>query len=302
MKTPTILVGVALLIGGSLLTVSAAPSQQSQQPTFRSGTQTVPIYATVTDDDGRLVTTLEQADFEIYDNGVKQDITIFDNQTVPFAATLTLDTSASMTLNIPLVQDAAVQFVTRMLPEDRGMICYFNSKVQFSPELTSDRDSLIRHIRNNMQFGNSTRLWDAINESMDRLAEVSGRRVVVALTDGDDMGSGQGNGPVLDRAQSEDVMIYAIGIESRYNNGERFITTRPGGAFKKMASETGGGYFELKASADLNSTFTRVIEELHSQYVIGFTPANLDGKLHKLEVKLTKRGFKARARKNYLAK
>ncbi|NQW05366.1 MAG: VWA domain-containing protein [Acidobacteria bacterium] len=298
----TLAVSTALFSVSAKPTATAPTTSAQQQPTFRSGTRTVPVYATVMDDDGRLVTDLEQADFEIYDNGKKQDITIFDNQTVPFSAVLTLDSSISMTMNLSRVQDAAVQFVTRMLPVDQGMICYFNSKIQFSPELTSNRDSLISHIRNNMQFGNSTRVWDAINSSMDQLAEVPGRRVVVALTDGEDFASNLGNGEVLDRAQLDDVMIYGIGLESNYFNGERQTTSRPGRAFKNMAADTGGGYFELKESADLNSTFTRVVEELHSQYVLGFSPQALDGKTHKLEVKMVKRGFKARARKNYLAK
>jgi VWFA-related protein len=290
---------VAGILAWPALPGAAAPQQQ---PTFKSGTRTVPIYATVVDASGRLVPELVEADFEVYDNGKKQAITIFDNKTVPFAAALALDTSASMTLNIELVQDAAVQFVIRMLPEDRGVVGFFNSKVQFSPGLTDDRDSLVRHIRNNMQVGNETKLWDAVNGAMDQLADATGRRVVVALTDGGDFGSRMSEGAVLERAQREDVMIYAIGVESYFHNGAEWTLTRPGAPFKRLASDTGGGYFELKKTAELNSTFTRVIQELHSQYVLGFSPQVLDGKTHKIEVRLVKPGLKARARANYLAK
>jgi VWFA-related protein len=200
------------------------------------------------------------------------------------------------------MQEAAVQFVIRLSPEDTGVVGFFNSKIQFSPGLTSDRDSLIRYIRNDMTRGNSTHLWDAIDAAMDRLADAVGRRVVVVLTDGDDFGSNANQSDVLERAQREDVMIYTLGIESYYHNGERWTLSRPGGAFKKLAAETGGGFFELKKTAELNSTFTGVIAELHSQYVLGFSPATLDGKSHKLEVKLTKGGMTARARKSYVAK
>lgn len=299
MLTVTIAGSVAGLLA---LTAAPAATAAQQQPTFKSGTRTVPIYATVVDSGGRLVPELEERDFEIYDNGRKQAITIFDNKTVPFSAALALDTSASMTLNIELVQDAAVQFVIRMLPEDRGVVGFFNSKVQFSPGLTDDRDSLVRHIRNNMQVGNETRLWDAVNGSMDQLVDATGRRVVVALTDGGDWGSRMSEGAVLERAQREDVMIYAIGIESYYHNGMEWTLTRPGAPFKRLASETGGGYFELKKSAELNSTFTRVIQELHSQYVLGFSPQVLDGKTHRIEVRLVTPGLKARARASYIAK
>lgn len=279
-----------------------ATALAQQQPVFRSGTRTVPVYATVTDRDGRLVPELTQADFEIYDNGKKQPITIFDDEIVPFSAVLALDTSASMTLNIEFVQDAAAQFVIRMLPQDAAAVGFFNSKVRFSPGLSSDRDGLVRYIRNEMQYGNETRLWDAVDAALDHLNEATGRRVVVALTDGEDWGSSRGNGEVLDRAQREDVMVYAIGIESTFHNGERWTTTRPGGSFRKMATETGGGYFELKKTADLNTTFSRVVQELHSQYLIGFAPTTLDGKEHKLEVKVTKPGLNVRARKTYVAK
>jgi VWFA-related protein len=278
-----------------------APDAQ-QQTVFKSGTRTVPIYATVFDSEGRLVPNLEESDFEIYDDGKKQPITIFDNEPVPFAAALTLDSSISMEMNLPFMQEAAVQFVIRLSPEDTGVVGFFNSKIQFSPGLTSDRDSLIRYIRNDMTRGNSTHLWDAIDAAMDRLADAVGRRVVVVLTDGDDFGSNANQSDVLERAQREDVMIYTLGIESYYHNGERWTLSRPGGAFKKLAAETGGGFFELKKTAELNSTFTGVIAELHSQYVLGFSPATLDGKSHKLEVKLTKGGMTARARKSYVAK
>lgn len=292
-----ILRALALAIAG---TVAALVPQQ---PTFKAGTRTVPVYATVFDSDNRLVTGLEQADFEVYDNGKKQAVTIFDNKPVPFSAALTLDSSISMEMNLPFMQEAAVQFVIRLSPEDRCIVGFFNSKIQFSPSLTNDRDSLVSYIRNDMQRGNSTRLWDGVDAAMDQLAEVAGRRVVVVLTDGDDLGaSSHTYGGVLERAQREDVMIYTIGIESYYHNGERWTLSRPGGSFRRLAAETGGGFFLLKKSAELNSTFTGVIQELRSQYVLGFSPQTLDGKNHKLEVKLTKPGLKARARASYLAK
>lgn len=297
MKT---LIPAVLVLATALTTVVS--THQQQQALFRSAVRTVPIYATVTDRDGRLVPELQREDFEVYDNGRRQEITIFDDQIVPFSAVLALDTSASMTMNIEFVQDAAVQFVIRMLPEDSGAIGFFNSKVRFSPGLSSDRDELVRYIRTEMQYGNETRLWDAVDAALDHLQDATGRRVVVALTDGEDWGSQKKNGDVLARAQREDVMIYAIGIESTFHNGLRWTTTRPGGSFRKMATETGGGFFELKKTADLNSTFTRVVQELHSQYLLGFAPAVLDGREHRLEVRTTKPGLTVRARRSYIAK
>ena len=96
-------------------------------------------------------------------------------------------------------------------------------------------------------------------------------------------------------------MIYAIGLENQYFNGQQNVVSRPDRGLKKLAEETGGGYFLLKKTDELGETFTRVAQELHSQYVLGFTPQTLDGKVHRLEVRLKKPGLSARARKSYLA-
>src|SRR5438034_10414060 len=105
----------------------------------------------------------------------------------------------------------------------------------------------------------------------------------------------------VDRSRAEEEMIYAIGLESNYFNGQRMVRSKPDSGLRKVADETGGGYFELTKAADLSSTFTRVAQELHSQYVIGFTPMLLDGKIHKLSVRMKQPGMTARARRSYLA-
>jgi VWFA-related protein len=96
-------------------------------------------------------------------------------------------------------------------------------------------------------------------------------------------------------------MVYAIGLESEFFNGMRLQRSRPSRDLRKIADETGGGYFELEKTDELAPTFTRVAQELRSQYLIGFTPAVLDGKPHKLDVRLKRPGLSARARRNYVA-
>ena len=105
----------------------------------------------------------------------------------------------------------------------------------------------------------------------------------------------------MDRAREKDVMVYAIGLETEYFNGQQRVRSSPDRGLKKLAEDTGGGYFELKKTADLGETFTRVAQELHSQYVLGFSPETLDGKIHKLDVRVKKAGMNARARKTYMA-
>jgi Ca-activated chloride channel family protein len=158
---------------------------------------------------------------------------------------------------------------------------------------------LIRALRD-LDFGNPTRLYDAIAASMDRLHKVDGRRVVLVFTDGEDTGSNTGGGDVLEQARREEVMIYAIGLRSDYFNGSRQVRSKPDSGLRRLAEETGGGYFELEKTTDLAPTFTRVAQELHSQYLLGFTPTTLDGKVHRLFVK-AKPGMTVRARRSYVA-
>ena len=286
------LTGLVLLLAGVVAL--------AQQPTFKVGTRLVPVMTTVTDGERRLVPNLERTDFTILDNGKPQTIELFQNEVTPFTVVVMLDTSASMTANIDLLKAASEQFLMRMLPQDQGQVGAFNDKIQLSGQFTNDRDDLIGAL-GDLQFGNPTRLYDAIDVSMAELEPVDGRKVVLVFTDGDDTASKAGRRSVRKRALREEVMVYAIGLESKFFNGARVVRSRPDRGLRKLAKETGGGYFELKKTDDLGPTFTRVAQELHSQYTLGFTPTVLDGKEHKLEVKMTKPGYKARARKSYIA-
>ena len=290
------------LAAGALAVLAAfSLSVTAQQPTFRSGTQLVSLFVTVTDLQRRLVPDLLQEDFEVLDNGKPQPIVFFDNQPQPITVVVMLDTSGSMTGAIKFLRQAAEQFLIRLHPDDRGMVGAFNDKIEFgSAEFTSDRDDLVAAMKE-LDYGNSTRLYDGIAASLDQLDGVSGRRVILVFTDGEDTASKVGQGSVIERARNDEVMVYSIGLESEYFNGARMVRGKPDGALRKIADETGGGYFELDKTADLAPTFTRVAQELHSQYVVGFTPSQLDGKVHKLVVRVKQAGMTGRARRSYLA-
>jgi len=272
-----------------------------QQATFKAGTSIVPVLTTVTDNQGRLVPNLEQEEFTILDNGKPQPITLFQNETQPFTVVVMLDFSFSMTTHLDLLKQATEQFILRLLPADKGQVGAFSDKIQFSGEFTNDRDDLVAALKD-LQFGNPTRLYDAIDASIDMLKDVEGRKVVLVFTDGDDTASRRGMGDVLDRAKATETMIYAIGLESEFPIAPgRMQRTRPDRGLRKLADETGGGYFELKKTTELAPTFTRVAQELHSLYTIGFQPMVLDNKEHKLEVKMKQAGHSARARRSYIA-
>src|SRR3954471_1212154 len=276
------------------------PLLAQQGPTFKSGTQIVSLFVTVTDPQRRLIPGLTKEDFEVFDNEKAQPLVYFDNSIRPINVVVMLDTSGSMTLTIDLLKQAAEQFLLRLLPEDKGRVGAFNDKIQFNARWSNDRDQMVTDAKN-LDFGNGTRLWDAVGASLDELKTIDGRRVILLFTDGDDTESKLRLGAVLDRARADEVMIYAIGLESVYFNGQQKVRTKPDGGLRKIADETGGGYFELTKASDLAPTFTKVAQELHSQYVIGFTPTLLDNKVHKLMVKMKQPGMSAQARRSYLA-
>jgi Ca-activated chloride channel family protein len=286
------LLAALMLTGGVVL---------GQQATFKSGTSIVPVLTTVTDNQGRLVPNLEQDDFTILDNGKPQAITLFQNETQPFTVVVMLDFSFSMTTHLDLLKAATEQFILRMLPADKGQVGAFSDKIQFSGEFTNDRDDLVAALKD-LQFGNPTRLYDAIDASIEMLDGVEGRKIVLVFTDGDDTASKKSMGAVLDRAEATETMVYAIGLESEFPVAPgRMQRTRPDRGLRRLADETGGGYFELKKTTELAPTFTRVAQELHSLYTIGFQPAVLDNKEHRLEVKMKTPGQTGRARKSYIA-
>jgi len=288
-------------IAAAAAVITSLSAQETPQKTFKASTNTVALYATVTDPDKRLVPDLAQEDFEVYDNGKLQTLTTFDNRPQPISVIVMLDTSGSMTLNIEFLKQAAEQFVIRLLPADKARVGAFNDKVEIDASFTNDRDALISSIKE-LDYGNGTRLWDGVDTSLDALEGVEGRKVIVVFTDGDDTASKTSSGKVLDRARIAEVMIYAIGLESVYQPaGMARVRTRPDRGLRRLSDETGGGYYEFKKTEELGPAFTRVAQELHSQYLLGFTPKNLDGKVHKLEVRSKDPANKARARRSYVA-
>ena len=276
---------------------------RAQQP-FRTGTRLVAIYATVIDSTGKLVTELPKDAFTVYDNGKAQPLAVFANDPQPITMTTMLDTSGSMTQNIGMLRTATMALVSYLKPDDRVRLGTFGGKITLSPDFTNDGNALARFVWERLRPGGGTPLWDAVDIAMDSLEEKTGRRVVLVFTDGRDSQSRRSLKDDMRRAEQQEFMIYAIGCWGTEGGG------RPGGApkleppdegLREIAEQTGGGYTELRWTDDLNASFQRVAEELHSQYLLGFVPEKTDGKIHKLEVKLNRPGLTVRTRKSYVA-
>jgi Ca-activated chloride channel homolog len=279
----------------------------------------VRVFATVTDGDGRLVPSLTQADFEVRDEGKPQPITLFDNSPQPIRLIVMLDVSGSMEGNLPLLRAAAQQLFTRLRPDDGARVGTFGRDISISPSFTRDLHDLQAALPEMIAQDAPTPLWRAVDEALEAFgSEGDARRVILVLSDGKDSGPigfrqrYVSQAEVIDRARDEDVMIYGIGMRSR---GTRTLQPGigPGGlqamltadlpdpGLARVAQETGGGYAEIRFGQDLGAAFAQVADELHSQYLIGFDPPKRDGKVHEVEVRVSKRGLKARARKSYVA-
>ena len=289
----------------------AATQELPQQAPIRSGSRTVAVYATVTDKQGRLLTDLTREDFAVYDNGKRQAITIFENGIQPITLVMLLDRSASMAVNFKLVDVAATQFVARMLPTDRARIGSFAARVQIDPpDFTSDTAELLRIVSTELQPAGPTPLWNAVNVGITALLGQEGRRVILVFTDGVDRpmnSSSVSLNEIMRRSQQEDVMVYAVGLTSRKPRRrgasgalQRLFVPQPDEGLKKLAAESGGGYFELTSTDNLADTFARVADELHRQYLIGYAAPSLDGRTHRIEIKV-KRVATVRARRSYVA-
>ena len=303
---------------GSILLPGSAIALAQQQPTFRSGARTVAVYATVAQKDGRLVTDLTRDVFEIREDGKPQPITVFSTEVQPVSVVVMLDHSGSMRGNVGLVEQAAEAFIKSLGPGDTARIGTFAERIVIQPEtFTSDQGTLIRILRSGQPVIGPTPLWNAVGIAVESLRGREGRKVVLVFSDGGDapMNLSVNNRSIMDvmrDAQRDDVMVYAIGLQTTVlmgpnprggmgSMGGSMTSVRPDPGLARIAEDTGGGYFELNRSENLAATFAAVADELHRQYALGFEPLRLDDRMHKLEVRLNRKGLNVRARKEYFA-
>jgi Ca-activated chloride channel family protein len=293
------------------------PPQTPPTPTFRASTRTVAVYATVQDRTGRLVPDLTKDEFQVLDNGRPTEIVTFSNEVLPVTVVLMLDMSSSMREEFLRVRDATRHFIDALGPGDRVRLGTFGWEVAVSPHLTGDKGLLHRILDEEVWHGGGTPLWTAMKAGMQSLRGEPGRRVVLTLTDGQNvcgfvpeivarpattietldaardpaLSACASLGEIETLALDGEFILYAIGME-----GAGLET-----AMMRLAEESGGGHISLRRNADLTSTLAQVVDELHHQYALGFRAPQLDGAVHTLEVRLNRSGLTARARRSYLA-
>lgn len=273
--------------------VASGLSLGGQQPVFRSSVDSVAIWVTVNGPDGRLVPDLQRDDFRILDDGVPAPVTVFSNEIQTITAILMMDMSPSMQGRLHWMRQAADHFVDALAGADRAAIGSFGNEIVVNPNLTAEKAVLHRVLREELWPGGNSWVWQGIDVGMTALAREKGRRVVVALTDGDNktFGWGVDDGHLKRRGTAEGFVVYAVSVNKHGLSG----------AIKELALETGGGFVEIGDDENLTAAMERVVEELRRQYLLGFAPRVLDGKPHRLTIQMRDSGMKARGPRSYVA-
>ena len=186
-----------------------------QEGRFKSTVDTVSVYATVNEADGRLATNLSKEDFTILDNGTPRQISLFSNDTQPITVVVMLDMSGSMFSRFIRVRTSTLSFVDALSPQDRAQIGTFGEEIAISPHLTGDKEILRRVLRSELWPMGGTPIWNALDAAMSALTSESGRRVVLTLTDGQnmcDLPHCLKAGDIERRAVREGFMVYALSL------------------------------------------------------------------------------------------
>ncbi|MFN7927396.1 MAG: VWA domain-containing protein [Blastocatellia bacterium] len=296
-------------------TKPAGETPDQQVPEFRDRpivTYNVRLPLAVTDKSNRFVTDLKQADFEIYEDKVKQEdiVSFLAEANLPLDIALLMDTSNSVKPKLKFQRDAAVSFLQTVLRprQDRALFLSFNSDIELQQDYTNRIDLLSQSIDKVKAYG-ETRLYDAVYRICEEkmFAEAGRRRAIVLITDGEDTASEHTLTDAINIALRSETVVFVIS-----NKAAGFFGVQAGQVdsaedknLKKLAEDTGGRAFFTGTTLQLEKGFASVTQELRSQYIIAYSPSNInfDGRFRQIEVRVPgKKDMKIRTRKGYEAR
>lgn len=262
-----------------------------------------------------LISGLTKNDFLVFEDGVQQEVTFFSDEKTnpPVFVGVLMDTSPSAAGKLSFSKRAAKDFLYTVvrIRKDRGAFMTFDHEVNLIQDFTDKHDLLDRAVDKVKKPGSQTALYDAVWQFTDeKLRNAPGRRVIVIITDGDDTFSRADLKDAIDIAQRTETTIFGISTKAGFlgtvpgveagtvkDAGDKFLT--------QLCEATGGQAFFTGDMLELERSFTRISEELRSQYLITYKPANqnYDGRERKIEVKLADRDkagkYKVRTKSSY---
>jgi len=300
-----------------LAVLAASPAgrigAQEQLPTFRSMANAVAVDVTVRDSKRKSVVGLRPADFEVYDNGVRQDVAELSYGKLPIDVTVALDVSFSVTgLTLERLRSGVVTLIRDLAREDRLKLLLFNSRVARVVDFTNDERKVEAAIKG-AAAGGGTALFDSISVALAASAPRDRRQLVVVFTDGNDSTSITqpatltsvalrtraavtmvlpGSGPILVTGSSSAQQMLA--------SMKMSLTPHPYDEFlQSLAKATGGSVVRTDASSDLNTVFSKILEEFRSAYVLLYDAKGVERGYHELDVRVKRDGVSVSARRGY---
>lgn len=297
---------------------------------IRVDTNLVSIPVSVRDRKGRFITDLRQEDFQIFENGARQEIAHFAPIEQPFSVVLLIDTSGSTQVRLKDIQDSAIAFVEQLRPDDRVLpISFGNEVIALLPNFTSDPETLraaIKSTHTGVKKSSSgqtisirgktysvvyagTRLYDAVHVASEIFEPMQGRKAIILFTDGFDSASQVGSlKSTLQQVEKRDAIIYAVQY-CNYCENRDVMSRRPtivlaNNYLEDLAKRTGGRFYLAKDMKKIAQAFTSIAEELRRLYSLGYYPtAQVEpGAVKQVNVKINRRDLVVRERKTYTQK
>ena len=271
---------------------------------FRAGVELVPLNVSVTDGT-KFIGDLEENEFEVFEDGVKQSVSFFSRKQQPIALAILLDTSNSMDDKLPTAQEAAVGFAKRMRSEDVTEVIDFSTQVRILQSFTNDAAALEKAIRGTTADG-STALYNAIYISLKELKKVKARnedeirrQAIVVLSDGDDTTSLLPYEEVLDLAKRSETAIYTIGLRPPDLGRASFKEAEY--VLRQLAQETGGRSFFPSNVHELPKIYEAISQELSTLYSLAYSSKNpqRNGAWRRVVVRVTRPNLVTRTRQGY---
>ncbi len=268
--------------------------------------------------DGKYVPSLRREDFQIFEDGIKQDVAYFAPVNKPFTVALVIDTSRSAKFKLQDIQSAAASFVAQMRPGDQALVITFGSDIRVLSEPTTDREALRRAL-SAVRPGGGSRVYDAVDLTVQRLAAIEGRKALLLLSDGVDTGSTVATfESSIRRVGTSDALFYPVQFHTFGDMQEKTSRQRrpapEGSGFSKadylradsylhqLAESTGTALYPAHDSSDLDRAVAGIVEELHNEYSLGYYPRSpaVQGQVRRVEIKVNQTQLVVRARTGYV--
>jgi len=305
-RSAAVPVAVAFALSGSLL---SAQTPQRPPPTFEVGIEVINLNLSVTDGRNNYVTELGERDFAVFEDGIRQELSLFTHENLPISMVVLIDTSASMDEKLPQARAAAARFVKTLRPQDSAQIVQFNDRATVLQDFTAEFPLLEGAIQRTVASG-PTALHNALYISLKELAKQKKagelkRRAIVLLSDGEDTASLVDDEQVLELARKTEINIYAISLRpNRPQDRMRQAFSQAEYLLTALSRDTGGRVFFPNSLSELDRVYDRIAEELRTQYSLGYVSSNRrrDGKWRRIVVRIpTREELQVRHKLGYYA-